>query len=613
MKIISQEYYPYNVNYITKDLLIPCYVYKIPIEIDREKKLNFIEETVLKLINVDDSLKSDIVRLSKLIGFYSEKKEEDKTKIVKLIVEKIKNLRLDEVSAEKQNTEVKIYQFYQEAYTNELLPIITQEIEKFALFERNTTFNDSNYREIFFRQKIDSKNSIRAILATNYNEEFYQPSKEDIIKTIFLHNQSKYKESHIINYKNFKIDMVAKPELMFLHTKLLIPKDNIQYFVITNGFTRDFSTHLRRVFEHRHQDLLKIIKDESRQDIDSNIENEIPIPFKSQIFNYPDLVKEMRNIEKNIHILQKDDSSIDEVKRSKGVVVESLYDLMEKTFSILVEKLTANKSLTNRRLLKNIAIQMGFDFNRKQKLSIFNVHGNENFQKYLAKSLIYKKNELYEVAVKFPMFLLKMEKIFPFRNAKKHSEREEILKKLTLESLAEYKDIFYRVVSIILHIELHQQKAAHPTIESDDDAIYYNHAFLDLEDELGIDVVKSLPAEVKDNLLVINFALNDMDFDTNKYAIVKDVLNNLYSSLEHLWRKKIVDLPEKASLGYIYNYLKSRKIVSDDDLVLIHKVIELRKHGNPTLEEVASIDEPDLRYLKDNCFMYIKKLIEGKE
>ena len=125
MKIISKENLQGNIEHILKkDLLIPCFVYKIPIEISKAKSLNFIEETILKLIQIDDSLKQDILRVSRMIGFYSENKEEDRTKIVELIVSKLKDLRLDD-DVQENKSEVIVYQFYQVAYTNELLPTIT--------------------------------------------------------------------------------------------------------------------------------------------------------------------------------------------------------------------------------------------------------------------------------------------------------------------------------------------------------------------------------------------------------------------------------------------------------------------------------------------------------
>jgi len=205
----------------------------------------------LKLIQVDESLKQDIQRLSKMIGFYSEKKDEDKTKIVKLIVSKLKDLRLENNTEEDKN-EVIVYQFYQEAYTNELLPIITQKINNFTFEDKSYKYEDYNeYSIIEFKRDISSKRNIRAIIANTYNRKPYKPKKFDIIKTIFEHNQQKYTKYYNIDYKNFKIDTVGTPELVYLHVKLYMP--NIESFVITNGFTNDFSPLLRKIFENHIQ------------------------------------------------------------------------------------------------------------------------------------------------------------------------------------------------------------------------------------------------------------------------------------------------------------------------------------------------------------------------
>ena len=162
MKIISKENNHSNVeNILKKDLLIPCFVYKIPIEVSKNRTLNFIEETILELIHIDESLKQDIQRLSKMIGFYSEKKEEDKTEIVKLIVSKLKELRLDD-NVQENKSEVIIYQFYQEAYTYELLPIITQEINNFSFDEKSYKFQDyDEYVQVEFKQSIGSKKILK--------------------------------------------------------------------------------------------------------------------------------------------------------------------------------------------------------------------------------------------------------------------------------------------------------------------------------------------------------------------------------------------------------------------------------------------------------------------
>lgn len=193
MKIISKENLQGNIEHILKkDLLIPCFVYKIPIEVSKNRTLNFIEETILKLIHIDENLKQNVKKLSEMLGFYSDNKEEDRTKIVELIVSKLKDLRLDD-DVQENKSEVIVYQFYQEAYTNELLPIITKELNDFSFDDKSHRFKDYNeYLQVEFKQSIGSKKNTTAILANKFNRNLISRQIR-YHKTIFEHNQQKFK------------------------------------------------------------------------------------------------------------------------------------------------------------------------------------------------------------------------------------------------------------------------------------------------------------------------------------------------------------------------------------------------------------------------------------
>ncbi len=611
MKIISKESHHSNIEHILeKDLLIPCFVYKIPIEVSKNRALNFIEETILKLIQIDESLKQDIQRLSKMIGFYSEKKDEDKTKIVQLIVSKLKDLRLEDNTEEDKN-EVIVYQFYQEAYTNELLPIITQEINDFTFDDKNYKYeNYKEYSIIEFKQFVGSKRPIKAILANEYNEKIYEPSKADIIKTIFEHNQQKYKESHIIDYKNFKLDAVGEPELIYLHVKLYMP--SIKSLVITNGFTNDFSPLLRKIFENQHSELLNIFKNETRVDAQKNQSWNIDIPFEKTIERYHDIEERIKWIEEKSLILSNVDSSKDEIKYAKDKFTQHLYEVIERSFKYLSQNFADTHDLKNKKLLQNLAQNFEFEVDNERYLPIFKVHNNDNLQKYFAKSLFYKTDELYDLTIKYPKILFTLKILFDLRNSLKHSgQREETLLKIQKEKLFEYKNIIYNCVSIILKVK--QKNIEQQDMIIDDSDSHFINAYLDLENEFGIDVFSQFAQEIKDNLLSINFALDGVDFKQNQVAVVNEVLGKLYSSIELLLRKKIVDLPEKSTLGHIYSVIKDRKVLSKDDLELVYKVTKFRGHGNLSLVEILDLEitEDNLNELKNSCYLFIKKLHEG--
>ncbi len=180
--------------------------------------------------------------------------------------------------------------------------------------------------------------------------------------------------------------------------------------------------------------------------------------------------------------------------------------------------------------------------------------------------------------------------------------------KIQTEKLFEYKDIIYKSISVILRVK--QKKIKVQEITFDDSDSHFINAYLDLENEFGMDIVNQFPQEVKDNLLSINFVLKGMDFEQNKSAVVNEVLTKLYSSIELLLRKKINNLPEKSSLGHIHNILVDSKSLPENDLKLINEVKELRGHGNLNLEEVLAIKEKDLKELKNSCFLFIRKLYE---
>lgn len=648
MKIISQENYNKNeIEYsLKKDLLIPCFVYKIPIETSRNKDLNFIEETILKLIQIDDSLRNDVMQLSKMLGFYDEKSTDDKTKIISLILTKLKNLRIDD-EEDKDNTEVTIYQFYQEAYTNELLPLITKEINEFSYPEKDYPYNDTNNRQISFKKDVQAKKFTKAILAKWNEEKPLKPLKADIIKTIYMHNQNKYQGIHTIDYSNFNIK-VFESELVYLHVKLYIPKNNIRSFVITNGFTNDFSTLLRKIFEYKHQDLLKLIRNETKSDVEDIAPKKIEIPFDDKINNFRELKELIKTIEIENEKLQQDEIEKDEVKKSKDRYIQSLYDLTERIFAVFSNELEVNKTLQNKTLVKKLAKEFGFKIDSKKHLSIFNVDSRDNLQKYIAKSLIYKKNELYDVAKFFPSLFFTLNNLLSLRNGVKHSDKEKTLKSVNADNLNKYRRVIYKILTIILKIK---QKTVSQNNMDNDDNILMQNAYIDLEENINIDVINKLPQEVEDNLISINFYLSSVEFKTNKFNVVKEVINNLYSTFEFLLRQdintlvlneddivskdevlrkiredieigesfykvspKMIELALKkqgASLGaYMLIYLYHKKDININDVKLIEKIISLRGHGSPSIEDVGKITKEDLLSIKDNSFKLVKNLIE---
>lgn len=654
MKILSIEQNNDSIQYsLKRDILVPCWVYSVPIKVKKGSQLNFIEKTVLELIQIDNSLKNDIERLSSILGFFSHDKKEDKTEILELILKKIDSLRLEEIENEldEKDVDVNIYQFYQEVYSNEVLPIVTKDIKNYSFSENNVKFHENYFRKIIFKPNISSSKTIKSFLIDKFDKNTYSyPSQSDLIKTIFLHNQSNCETCHKIDYTDTNIDINEKPELVHLHTKLYIPSSNIEQIIITNGFTNGFSSLFRNIFMNQFQEFLKLFREELATDVDKRKETDIKIPFDNHINHYPVIESNIRKIEKELPILQDNLSNSKEIKSAKKIA-ETYYDIIEELLKNLTINKKYNSSLKDKVLLKKLAIDIGFKINSKNKFKIFNVSYNkDNLQKYLAKTIIYKVKELYEIADKYPKLLYILEELFSYRNAFKHSDNESNIEKINEYKLIKYKSIVYDIISIVLKVNQTTNEIEY----INDDIGYIQNAYIRLESELSIETMSKLPQEIKDNLVSINFYLSEEnDFDTNKYNTVKEVINIIYSTFEFILKKLVNTIPSEkkqqvldkeivlkkiqlseitlgesltsvgenmlnqalnntgGSLGaYMLIYLYFQDYTENDFISLIEEVLILRKHGVPTMEEIQNITKDKLDNLKQESYKHLEKLLE---
>lgn len=653
MKILSIESNKNNIEYaLKKDILIPCWVYNVPIKVKKSGQLNFIEKTVLELIQIDSSLKNDIKKLSDMLGFFSNDKKEDKTGILELILKKITSLKLEDIENElkEENVDVNNYKFYQEAYSFDLLPIVTKNISNYTYISDNSRFHENYYRKITFKPSISSSKSITSYLVDNFDKkQFTYPSQSELIKTIFLHNHYNYEGSHKIEYTDNNIEISGNPELIYVHVKLYIPNTNFEQIIMTNGFTNGFSSLLRNNFQNNFQDFLKLFKQELKTDLDKRKETDTDVPFESKINNYPVIVSNIRIIEKQIKLIEDNLSNSREVKNAKKIA-ERYFDTIEELLKILTIDKKENSTLRNKSIIKELAKDIGFKIENKIKFIIFNVSFLDNLQKYLAKAILYKMYVMYDIAYKYPELLHIINDLFIYRNALKHSEKDITLQKINEKDLIKYKNIIYDLISIILKINQTKQE-----VETfNDDSSYVRNAYIKVESELSFETISKLPQEIKDNLVLINFYLSEEnDFNTNKYNTVKEVINTMYSTFEYILKifvnnipldetkqilnkkvilnkiqssnilipKSLTEVREKilnqalenkgGSLGaYMLLYLYFKDTVNDKFINFINNLLVIRGHGNPTIEEVQVITEEKLNNLKNETYLYLEKILE---
>ena len=223
-----------------------------------------------------------------------------------------------------------------------------------------------------------------------------------------------------------------------------------------------------------------------------------------------------------------------------------------------------------------------------------------------------------------------------------------IIENVNEDNLREYRRVIYKVLTIILKIN---QKVVSNNEIDDDDNLHMQNAYVDLEEDINMDVINRMPQEVKDNLISVNFYLNSVEFDSNKFNVVKEVINSLYSTFEFILKQVINSLvidaneiitkdevlkkireeievgeslyrvspkmieyafqKQGASLGaYMLVYLYYHENIDVTDVKLVETILTLRGHGSPSMEDVEKINKIKLTELKKDSFVYMEKLME---
>ena len=651
MKIFSVEKPEESIEYSLKqDLLIPCWIYKVAITSKKNQHLNFLEETITKLIEIDPSLKSDEQRLSTMLGFHSKNTSEDRTEIVKLVLRRIKDMRLPVYDYEN-DAKVTVLQFYREAYTKEFLPIITKDYNTYSHPEYSKKSDLNGAIEVGFKQNMKSSRLVKAIMIDGFDENVHDDKntlKRDILRTIYSFRQADHDIRLGLDNNSMKTNATRETEPVFLHTKLYILRQ-IDSFTVTNGLTNDFSTQLRKVYELKYPWLITELRQKLKYDGENISENQVKIPFENGLQRYSDIYYLVLNIEKNFRNLDSDITDVRKIKESKHKLIESIYDTYEKLFELLSKDLTGAMVYRDRKLVNDLAVKIGFMTDFSQGLKVLRAGKRENLQKYLVKSIFGRSPELNKIAYEYPQLLMNLEKLLNLRNGVKHSELDETLQKIEKEGLERFRSDLYPILSIALHVNrISVQNDEFETGEYDTD-----NAWIALEKEIPIDIINRLPTEVIDHLTIINFYLGQMDFESNKYNVVKDVTNLMYSIFEKVIKEILIvpardneaDIPTKqeiltglgksvaigkslttvgsnmienafrkqnASLGaYALVYLYQKQNPDQNEIWFLEEVINLRGHGSPTSEEVAKISKEQLEVLRNTAIKYLIKFLEN--
>jgi len=599
MKIIS--FNESLIDYIVKqDLLIPCYWYKVPIEIN-EGKFNFLEETIYRLKEVDNSL--DMIEIAKMVGL------EDRVDLIKVILDKI------EIFEENNKKDTIYLNLFQEAITHRFLPVVAKNIDSFGVVKESYLKKRLNVKFIKFEK--DQKD-IKSY-ALNFKEYKPNPQKRDFFQAILKNNKNQSNSPYLLKININKISnfKIVEPELVYLHTRFIIPESNKNEFLISSGFDSGYLIELKDMLESNFSNLVRELKEKGK--VESSINEKIELPFDLE--DFPQIKKYFINIEKELKEYDKKDAN--QIQKSKEKVLLNLFDLIEKSFEMLSQGVNIK---TSKERVLNILLQK-YNFEYENNYILFYEKSN-SIQEYFAKSLLANKDEIKELEIYSKKSLAFIEKLLKLRNDLKHSKRVDLSK----IDIKKYREIGYNIVKILLNLK---NKQSEENISYDEELIFnaYDDVKKDFFDEYSL-----MDEFIKDKLCDIYFYLNEIGYNKDKFNVTKEVVNSIYSIFEYILKNKIKyedkgfskedvlnefkNLPielksvresmfEKAKQGYgstlgaIYLiYLKISKN-KHNMTNLISKIIKSRGHGN----DIKILTEEQLLDLKNESFKFIKKLI----
>jgi len=466
MKIVS---YRQNISGIDiaaqRAILWPCLAFNVTVPIQKEKDLNIFEETVLKMIDVETN---ETEKLSELLSLKPQLIEFIKSRLVELnlITDRFEltvyGLELIE-HFDKEENEYEVVTLFVNMVSGELFPVIVENLEFIRDYNINrtqVTFNigtSGNPREIRakkIRYSFEHKNKIL--------------SNEDVIKTVNSFRKLYNRFSSVVGSK-IKLPKFAKkmgrmtinqkPEEIYMHCKVIIPKGNSD-FLVTDPFGFDFSTQLTKNIQNEDNDgFLKELRDkaesmvmkENNQKSDNEDDQWCEGLFSIEILNrYRTLKRHLKKVEDNyLKSKEKIDSADDEkrIKDNQSRMIQSLYEVMESVLKQIEkdypgdisykEIFSSQSSKINQQMLEKFAIKVGFtvpetkSFLHLQPNTVNSLNNGMVRPELMVALGLSKANEdlthpFYTLAKNVPYFFDFIKKLQEYRNSVAHGSELDI-------------------------------------------------------------------------------------------------------------------------------------------------------------------------------------------
>lgn len=581
MKILSRE----NEKQNSKSLLIPCYLYEIIVCKTCEGN-NILEEAVAKIISIDSYYKNHIEELAKLLGLKDSSDEIDYRALLTLVISKLSNSQTQEM-----RKDIKQYQIYQERISGEVLGIITQDVNSF-IEASAVSENKINFEK-------DGKTFKALKIAPNKN--IAKPTKEQIFAAIAKYN----KNADFKISENLDLEVPQNKEELYLHCHVFLQEN--RKFSISNGFNSALSPQLERVLEKHCDDVLRNLRE--GQYTDEKIKN-----------NYKQIYKDLRDVV--AHNLSK--INLDFEKESNNA--RDIYNAYEKYFEYLVDKNNYASKLIEPQFTKEMAHHIGFKVDKDEiPLSFFTSDNKNNLKSHLA-TLLYNKDEtLTQFADKNPYFLMLLSQLHKDRNVSSHGgDKEKNYKAMDKKELGILKELL-EVIS-----EINTQKS---------EITHSNNGIVLLEENLDKNTINALSEDDINDLASVYGALelceNNSALDLASFSKITLGLSKACESVllkyiqihqtnikkKNIQKARKIEWLSKVREFYINSAKKGRNATlgaytiiylsmnENEKLDCIRRLLELRKHSNPSIEDLNKTNVEELRSLHKDIINLIIKLI----
>lgn len=574
MKILSREHRIKN----SIDVLIPCYLYEIVID-ETYGGNNILEEAVSKIIQLEPHYGNDTEKLAELLGLKNSSDDMDYRALLCLILNKIQNQQTQEVKRE-----IKQYQIYQERISGEVLGIVTQDVDTFIEGEKvkNLIIFERHGRKSIEPLKCDNK--------------IQPPTQKQIFGAVAQHNKNgDFKIKNNLDLKTQK-----SREVIYLHCQIVLGQDRSIY--VTNGFNSAWSLQLANILSANCYDILKTLRREKHMD-------EIVKSSYSQV--YGDL---------------RDTVAYNLQRFDKTLNGEYLYNGYEKYFEYLANKndYTIHSYLNTEKTTKELAEQKGFEV-RNIGSGFFTNDGQNNLKTLLANLIHNNDSVLQAFAKKYPSFLELLSKLHKDRNIAMHgNDKKKTHKPMDTKELNILKELLEHISGI--NTEAEKKTTS-------------NNGIILLEQALDEETISAMSNDNIRDLAKVYEALEicrgNQVLDLETFSDITQGLYKVCESMLHKyiqiykdsisetrkieWLSKVKEYHienakkgEIATLGaYILVYLSINHDTKDSELSYLKKLLELRGHANPTIDDVRATSIQELGDLQKKVINFIKEILKN--